>query len=101
MRHLTSFCGLTGFWEGMVVPGGLGCWLDVGHRMEKVFIWYFLCLTDQPWVFTSTFPSISLDDANDGCSPCLLISCMQCRDKLAPASTARHTLRHFLVPALG
>lgn len=62
--------------------GGLGCWLDVGHRMEKVFIWYFLCLTDQSWVFTSTFPSISRDDANEGCSPCLLISCAQCRDRL-------------------
>lgn len=69
-------------WEGMVGPGGLGSWLDIGHPMEKVFIWYFLCLTDQPWVFTSASPSISLDDANEGCSPCLLISSMQCRDKL-------------------
>ena len=68
-------------WEGMGVPGGLGCWLDIGHQMEKVFIWYFLCLADKPWVFTSAFPSISLDDANEGCGPCLLISCMQCRDK--------------------
>lgn len=63
--------------EGMGVSGRLGCWLDIGHRMEKVFIWYFLCLADQPWVFTSAFPSVSLDDANAG----LLISCMQCRDK--------------------
>lgn len=39
-----------GEWWGQ---SGLGSWLDIGHPMEKVFIWYFLCLTDQPWVFTS------------------------------------------------
>lgn len=86
-------------WEGMGVPGGLGCWLDTGHRMEKVFIWCFLCLADQPWVFTSAFPSVSLDDANEGCGPCLLISCMQCRDSFSREQSRARTA-HFLVPAL-